>query len=252
MKSNFKIVIVILSLILVYYSNVSLAQCDKKKMCKDDMGDFDYTSQSSYAQLSPGDTATVKIVVYSGKAYRIMLCGDPVLGDIKYKIVSPVRKAKRSFTVKEIQESGSELKPDAEGFVSDNGGNKFKLEANGNLTETKTVNKKKVTITYIKNGDSYSSSDGQIIPTTSLVQTPTNSVRNDTTWTSSRYTDEELIFDSKNNKSGKNYWEEGISKTQRIFIKIEIPPGDKTAIGCLGVNIGTKLLSSKNFLKDKK
>ena len=181
------------------------------------------------------------------KLYRIIINGDKNLGDIKYQIVAPVRKGKRSFTVKERTVSEQSLKPDASGFVYDNSGNKYKLDAQGNLIEPKSGNK---TVKYTRNesGD-YSSPDGAIVPYNNLKLTENNYKTNDTTWTSERYTDEELIFDSKNNKAGKNYWEDNVQKTKRVFIKIQIPPGDKTQTGCLGVYVGTKLVSNKNFSK---
>jgi hypothetical protein len=249
MKPNIKIAVFIFSLMLVFFYSNLFSQCDHKTICKEDFGDFDYSSQSSYAKLSPGDTATVKIVVYSGKAYRIIVCGEKSLGDFKYKIVTPVRKGKRSFTVKERNINEQLLKPDANGYVYDNSGNKYKLDADGNLVETRSA---KNIVKYIRNetGD-YASADGAIVPYSNLKLTEHNSKTSDTTWTSERYTDEELIFDSKSNKTGKSYWEETINKTKRVFIKIEIPPGNKTLNGCLGVYIGTKMLSSKNFAKTK-
>jgi len=255
MKPDIKIGIFILSLMLICLSSKSFSQCDKKKLCKDDMGDFDYSSQSSFAKLSPGDTATIKIVVYSGKNYRIMVCGDPKLGDIKYKIVTPIRKtSKITYTVNKKQVTNKELKPDANGFVYDNSGNKYKLDENGSLIETKVVNKKSTTTVYAKdaNGD-YSSPDGYtVIPSSTLKFTEVNSVVYDSIPSDTkRYTDEELIYNSQNGKNGKKYWEESIDKTKRIFIKIEVPPGDKTYSGCVGVYVGNMSQSKKNFSKQK-
>lgn len=252
MKSNIKIRIFILNLMLILFFTQSYSQCGKKIMCKDDdMGDeFDYTSQSSFATLSPGDTATVKLVAYSGKVYRIMICGDTKLGEIQYKIVTPVRKDKRSYTVKKNESSEGVLKPDVNGFVFDNFGNKYKLEPNGDLSESKVENKKTVTTIYTRNEEgNFSSSDGAVIPYNTLKLTINNFVSYDTTWTSTRITDEELIYDSRNNKTGKKYWEGTIKKTQRIFIKVEVPSGDKNYTGCLGMYVGNKMMTNKKFTK---
>jgi len=94
--------LIFISIILVIFSSSSISQNCKKafKMCKpEDLGDFDYTSQTSYAQLSPGDTARVKIVAYSGKLYRILLCSEPDLKQVSFKIIKAVRKENDSFTV---------------------------------------------------------------------------------------------------------------------------------------------------------
>jgi len=100
MKLNIFINIILVSL-FVFCSSTSFSQlCQyKKKICKDDLGDFDYSSQTSYAKLSPGDTARVQVVAYSGKQYRVLVCADPILQNVQFKIMKPVRKENKSFTI---------------------------------------------------------------------------------------------------------------------------------------------------------
>ncbi|MBI5540255.1 MAG: hypothetical protein HY951_09380 [Bacteroidia bacterium] len=73
------------------------AQCEKKKFCEDNLDDYDYRSQSSFAKLSPGDTSSVSLVLYGNQRYRIFVCSDPKLGDVAWKIVNPERKTKRTI-----------------------------------------------------------------------------------------------------------------------------------------------------------
>jgi hypothetical protein len=74
------------------------AQCEKKDFCNDDYeGDYDFRSQSSFAKLSPGDTSSVSVVLYGGQKYRLFVCNDSKLGDVKWKIVNPERKTKRTI-----------------------------------------------------------------------------------------------------------------------------------------------------------
>lgn len=73
------------------------AQCEKKKFCEDNLDDYDYRSQSSFAKLSPGDTSSVSLVLYGNQRYRIFVCSDPKLGDVAWKVVNPERKTKRTI-----------------------------------------------------------------------------------------------------------------------------------------------------------
>jgi hypothetical protein len=103
MKFKIFLNLIFISIILVIFSSSSISQNCKKafKMCKpEDLADFEYASQTSYANLSPGDTARVKIVVYSSKQYRVLLCSDPDLQQLSWRIVKINRKENKSFTVK--------------------------------------------------------------------------------------------------------------------------------------------------------
>lgn len=74
------------------------ARCAKKNFCKQkDMGDYDYRSQTHSALLSPGDTARLKIVVYSKQKYRLLVCGDDDLVGIHFNLYDLFRKTKRTY-----------------------------------------------------------------------------------------------------------------------------------------------------------
>ena len=76
--------------VLILSSNLQLfGQCERKKFCDDYMEDYDYRSQSSYAKLTPGDTASVNVVLYGGQKYRMFVCNDAKLGNVSWKIVQP-------------------------------------------------------------------------------------------------------------------------------------------------------------------
>lgn len=81
------------------------ARCAKKTLCKSkDMGDYDYRSQTHSALLSPGDTARLKIVVYSRQKYRLLVCGDDDLVGIHFNVYDLFRKSKRTYTTKKTGE----------------------------------------------------------------------------------------------------------------------------------------------------
>ncbi len=79
-------------------TTVNAQRCDKyNKYCDIELKDYDYSTQSAFAHLYPGDTVPVKTVLYIGKEYHITVCSD--YGEVPWRIVQPSRK-----TLKEIQE----------------------------------------------------------------------------------------------------------------------------------------------------
>lgn len=81
----------------IIISSNGFSQCNKKKYCIEDIGDFDYTSQSSFALLSPGDTTRANVVLYNNQTYRIFVCATEDLGDVKYQVILPERKTFRKI-----------------------------------------------------------------------------------------------------------------------------------------------------------
>lgn len=89
----------VLFFIIVY---TSFAQCPRGLYCdKQDLGNYDYRGQTSYATMSPGDTSNITIVSYAKRDMRILVCGDRNLGGVKF-IVKEFVKSKRKV-VKEIK-----------------------------------------------------------------------------------------------------------------------------------------------------
>jgi hypothetical protein len=115
------------------------AQCEKKMFCEDDFdyeADYDFRSQSSFAKLAPGDTSSVSVVLYGGQKYRMFVCADPELGEVKWKIVNPERKTKRTIqgikkdtlVIYKTNESGD--------FITDDLGNLVVKEKKINIDTT--------------------------------------------------------------------------------------------------------------------
>lgn len=65
--------------------------------------DFDYRGQSSNAYLQQGDTVDYDVVLYAYKDYRIMVCGEEQLGNVKFAIYQktkePIRQVKQINTI---------------------------------------------------------------------------------------------------------------------------------------------------------
>ncbi|MFH2095507.1 MAG: hypothetical protein ABIJ16_07375 [Bacteroidota bacterium] len=74
------------------------------------------------------------------------------------------------------------------------------------------------------------------------------SVKIDTVYETTRVTEEKVLFDSKKNSTGKNYWEASIEgQGYSIIIEAEMPPGDPDIEECVNFYIGSRSLSNKRF-----
>ncbi|MCK4661279.1 MAG: hypothetical protein KAT68_00325 [Bacteroidales bacterium] len=99
---NTNIILILLILFFVSQTNSLYSQkCSKKKYCnKVDLGDYDYRGQSSFTQMTKGDTLNIRIVVYAKKSYRILACGDSKFGELNLRIIYPAKKINKK--IKEI------------------------------------------------------------------------------------------------------------------------------------------------------
>ncbi len=196
-----KLYIIIFSLSIVLFSTNRLVaqECQDGDYCEvEDMGDYDYYSQSVFGYAYPGDTVVVKTAIYAHKKYNIWVCGVPALGDLQWEVVKPVRKTKKvivktrtdtNVIYKMTTQWDDELGEDVEVEMTDDDGNMI-------------VDKVEIT--------------------------------KDTIFKSVRYTDQVELFSSKKAPN----WEKGSRKTQRIWIKFVIPNTAEDDGGCYGVYIG--------------
>ena len=97
MKTKYTLFYLFNILILLSFTTSLFGQrCDKKNYCdKADLEDYDYRGQSSYAMFSGGDKAKIKIVTYSGQEYKFIVCSDPELGQVQFKVLDEIRKYER-------------------------------------------------------------------------------------------------------------------------------------------------------------
>ncbi len=92
--------IYIYSILALFFSvSLNAQRCDRyKRYCDKKLYDFDYSLQSAFAHMYPGDTIPVKTVLYSNKEYHITVCSEHP--EVNWKIVKPSRKNVK--TIKEI------------------------------------------------------------------------------------------------------------------------------------------------------
>ena len=160
MKTKLILKIFFLAIIFINVSYYSFSQrCDKKKFySKQDLGNYDYRGQSSFALLSPGDTVKLKIVVYSGQDYRIFAACDPVLGQVEYKIIQQIKKRKKiikAVTSEEVpiykKDENGELALDDWGDYIEEGSN----TVYDTIWGTKKYVVKKLLFSNLKSSDKY-------------------------------------------------------------------------------------------------
>lgn len=69
------------------------AQCKgfTKKECIPDLKPYIYNGQLNSAVLNEGDVAELLLTFYSGQDYRVFLCGQPILGDLEFRLLDTDR-----------------------------------------------------------------------------------------------------------------------------------------------------------------
>lgn len=209
---------IIFTFIIGSFSPISsnAQNCSKKKYCSDESyGKFDYRSQSSYAILTAGDTARASIVVYSKQDARILVCFDPLLGDVNWRIYEPLRYTKK--TIKRIDKTEEELPV-------------YKKDEYGDLIPELN-----------ENGEDAYDDDWnpvyQIEKYDILVQV-------DTIWQTEKVNTEKVVFDYLD--SGKPFWQKkNVQKTKRMIIEVIIPESDDDYEGCVNVEVGHKTAAKK-------
>ncbi len=211
MKLNWTNKIVIIIALLGITSTALSQNCARKKFCdKDDYGNYDYRSQSSYAILSPGDTARASIVIYSRQDSRILVCYDPDLGNVQYKIFHPKRITRT--VIKDIDKTETEI----EVYKRDEDGNPVQMvDEWGDPVYDENYNP-------VYEIDHYETV-----------------VEYDTIWQKERVVEETLIFNSGKDGTAKPYWEGlNVKKTKRLIIEVIIPEGDRSIEGCVNIEVG--------------
>ena len=204
-----KINILLLLALSLFFINSSYSQeCDRINWfdCEEDEGDFDYRSMSKVASMSPGDTVSMKIAVYSGQRYRIMLCGDPDLGELDYSVFSSTKKYKT--VIKKITPRESiEMIPikNSQGVEEmDEWGNPLLKERTIMVNDTTFV-----TEVSIENKTYFDTKKGGMVGL-------------------------------KKGEEQKPYLEREFAKPVTLTIKIVVPPGDPDFVGCVSILIGRK------------
>jgi hypothetical protein len=89
MKQNYLSKAIIVASLIVLPLASGIAQCNTfvKKKCMPKISPFQQNGQMNTSSLSSGQKTTLNLTFYSGQDYRILVCGEPVLGDLSFKVM---------------------------------------------------------------------------------------------------------------------------------------------------------------------
>lgn len=119
MSKSIRFKLVFLLIIVATFPSIQgySQRCDKKKFCPSELlGEYDYGPQTTYTQLGTGDTIRIKTVVYSKFNYRIFVCGERRLGDIRFKVYYPEKRFEPTID-RIIDKQVVDYKRDKNGFL---------------------------------------------------------------------------------------------------------------------------------------
>lgn len=208
MRTKYFLPNLIIAGLIFFISSVSYAQTCERAItnCDEYYGEgFDYKSQSRFGLMPLNEKKRFKTALYSGKRYRIFVCGADDIGEVSYKIIEPVRK-----TVKVNK------------GVSIDTVITYKTNQFGETEYPEENNFQPVEI-----GREY---------------------KKDTIWEVQRIIEEKVLFDSKKNSTGNNYWEKVIKEQGfSVIIEATTAAGDDDLEDCVNFYVGSKSTSDKQF-----
>lgn len=145
------------------FSLLHAQECKDKKLCNQDYyGNLDYSKQRLSAILAPGDTIRTTVVVDADKLNRVLVCGEDLLGNLKYKLYK-TEKVEDKY-VKKINKTVEEVevyKKDKDGkYQKDEWGDRM-VEGFETITNYDTVWAEKMVEKEIEIFDSQNNSTGK-------------------------------------------------------------------------------------------
>ena len=200
-------------------SLLASSKCGENQNCTNSAKDdrFDFRGQSSFMMLSPGDTARIKIILYSNNDVRIALCSEAVQQGAELRIIRAIREYSRSIDRIEIRTEEEPV---------------YKLNRSGQK------------IILIENDKPKLGIYGEKLYVIDHYQ---KTERTDTIWKTARNIREEALYDSRKPGS-KPFFESSINKTTSVIIEVTMPENMKpnaTLSGeCVGVVVGRKFWGS--------
>ena len=94
MKKNYFAKAIISACIVALPSAPGIAQCNTfvKKKCLPKISPFQQNGQATTSTLAAGQKTSLNLTFYSGQDYRIVVSGEPVLGDLTFKVLDMQHK----------------------------------------------------------------------------------------------------------------------------------------------------------------
>ena len=211
---------IVFILCLLQAPSLFAQQCATNQFCTaDDLGKaYDFRGQSTYAKFSPGDTCRIQAILYSGNDERIMVCSDPKLGQIQFKVYKTMYVYSQIFD---------------------------RINKKEEMEPVYKMDKKGKPISKLDNwGKPLRDFYGDIV---FEIESYKRVVKTDTIWKIAKKTKEEILFDSR--KDGRVF-NQKIKTTEPIMIEMVVPQTSdakgKQYKGCVGIMIG-RIFHSTSF-----
>lgn len=90
MKTNIFRYLLILAL-LIPMAGYGQCRSYAKRKCRPDLDPYIHTGQLNQTILRPGDTAELMLTFNAGQSYRLLVCAQPILGDVAFKVMDTDR-----------------------------------------------------------------------------------------------------------------------------------------------------------------
>lgn len=94
MKQTYFLKAIVAISIVAFSTLAANAQCSTflKKKCMPKIQPFQLNGQVNTSTLSSGQKTSLNLTFYSGQDYRIVVCGQPQLGDLSFKVMDTNKK----------------------------------------------------------------------------------------------------------------------------------------------------------------
>ena len=94
MKQTYFLKALVAISIVAFSISAANAQCSTflKKKCMPKIQPFTLNGQVNTSTLSSGQKTSLNLTFYSGQDYRIVVCGQPQLGDLSFKVMDMNKK----------------------------------------------------------------------------------------------------------------------------------------------------------------
>lgn len=91
---NKKVYFIVATLILIIASTQANAQCKSfaKSKCLPNLAPYIHNGQMNGATMMAGEKAELQMSFYAGQDYRLMVCAQPILGDVTFRLLDKNKK----------------------------------------------------------------------------------------------------------------------------------------------------------------
>ncbi|GIV27978.1 MAG: hypothetical protein KatS3mg027_1792 [Bacteroidia bacterium] len=89
-----KVCFVVATLFYLFVVNTTFAQCKSfaKSKCLPDLAPYIHNGQMNGATMMAGEKAELQMSFYAGQDYRLMVCAQPILGDVAFRLLDKNKK----------------------------------------------------------------------------------------------------------------------------------------------------------------